>query len=565
MNNVPSRLLLFITVALSVMALYFLHANRFKLWFDETVQLSISHGSHPETFQPYVYGVDPATVVSLNQRYNMDPGGYSLFLNILSPIVGRHFYIYRIINILAYLTGVSLILLMLLRTFGMSRPHAIMLTICGYLIFLMLSRRVLIRIPGLDRWVLDQGFGLFPFYSLLKRAFIIRSYGFEVLFISFVLFMGSWFANRNVKGPMVILTSMMLGILLTRYDFSIFVFCYFGALALYVRVWSAWKELIRSKWTWIFSISILTSLYLLYIYSYSHQTAGVGTPSRLPYLADSYLDSLRNWRFVFGQPRNILASVMFATAIMHILSRTADFLEYIYITVFIGYLSLSVLGLHPFNFSLSQCSAMIIMMDVLLVKWVLGMLSAFRNNRSISRMAQIIISDRLRYSRLIFTFLLSAWVVASEFSTKRVDALISSILAGPEATMEAFDKTIDSVLVSNMGAKIFLDRTAIPNINCFYSLSGRPIPANDYRFEMLGPHSQQLIQVTGISERFENAIQSQCDLYYVPELNFNNAQRKKFATLGFVESPSCKHLYTRAQGSIRDTGQSLGEVSVFGK
>lgn len=556
MKNFPGQIPTIVAILLCQIALYFLHADRHKLWFDESVQLSISHGADPETLQPYAFPADVASVVDLNQRYNMDPGGFTLLLTFLSPWVGNHFYVYRLISGLAYAAGAAVILVMLFGGLTRMRAASAMLAASAWLLSLFVVRSVMKFLtdgPGME--IVDNALSFLPFHTLSKSALFARPYGLEVIFIAMVLAMGDWYLRREPRKYLYVSGVMLLGILMTRYDFSIFLLSYLLAVATHVWMRGGLPGMLRFRWTWAVAGSVLLGLAIVYFFGYARQMGGSVTPNTLYYLKRSYLVSAENWAYFFTVPRNLVACIMLLIVAVRMARGRVEFLELLFAIVFVCYLTLSIMGFHPFNFSMAQCVAMIILMDTLLVAWSLRVVRRAIPVRNAILASTKRLSPRLGRYAWLPVAVVSAIFVGRDFRSNGKEAMFLSMVGGRYATPMMFDRTLDTFLSARKDARVFIDRLATPNVNCFYIFSGRPIPRNIYRCESIGPHNMLYRRMPSFQERFDQAIRYDCDYYYIPELNFDESVRKGFLAKGYVLSDACPYMYGRGPAATPQSGR----------
>jgi hypothetical protein len=498
--------------AVSMLAIYFLHANAYKLWYDEAAMLAVVHDSNPMTMQPYTYGADLGKVITLNQHINMDPGGYTLFLAILSPLVKNNFFIYRMLNELAFLTGVLLVLMMLLRQAGLTRSANLLVGVAGYFLILLISRTVLKQLPGASGEDVDSAMRLLPFYTLLRQSFYVRPYGFEVLFIAFVLYLGPWYRGGGLRAAIAPALVFLFGIVLTRYDFLIFTPCYAAAVVAYESLAGRFLSLLRSRAVWLVSVAVLVGAGLVYVFGYSRQFGATSTPKVFLYLGRFYLTSYENWVYVFLQPRNLVASVMMMFVVAGLVRRRSGLLEMIFASVFLGYMCLSVLSLHPFSFTSHHCIAMVMVMDALILKWLIDFLASTRfvDNRLVGTAYRV--SARLLPWLWLPVLAISMRVVFREYRTLGRDAMRLTMVSNNEWGATKFNTRADSIFCARPGSRIYMDYMSTANANCFYALMGRSLPQGTFFCEPMMRFYEMNSSQPDNAERLQWAIRSDSDL-----------------------------------------------------
>ena len=521
----PIKLL---AVCLTVPAMFFLHARHLKLWFDETVQLSSAHSSHPEKLDPYRYAVDPATAIAYNQNYNMDPGGYTLFLNLMSPVVQNRFHLYRIINIAAFITGLALIVRRLTQWQGRSVPWVdAVLWSAGYLLF----ATFIIQLPPKDnpfpsimKWL--------PFTSLLKSGFSIRAYGFEFLAVSLLLYGMDWHRTLSPVRYLAVAVVILIGLSL-RYEFAFIASAFLAAVAYDAFRSGGLKRTLAFPFSWVVLASALLGVFLAYRFGYTFHMGAGEAPMKMRYLSHSYLNSQRNIMLALKDWRNVLALGLFLFTAWRVLTSRHSSIELLYILLFTVYLALSLKGYHPFGMGIDRCLSIVTVLNVAILHlsfscmarlWAAGVGSAGLLKASIRRFAT---------TSTALVAGCSCWVLATAFRKHGEEPFVSAMTSGHTL---CFDKTMSRV----EGATVFLDRAATPDVKAFYQFRGRPLPENRYVTETVGPHSRQFgKQVRSLEERCAFLEGNLFDYYLIPELvDKSDSLRMKMSGPGFA-SVSC--------------------------
>lgn len=505
-----NRTLKAIAVCLSVPAIFFLHARHLKFWFDETVQLSSAHSSHPERLDPFRYKVDPATAVSYNQRYNMDPGGYTLYLNLMGPLVQNRFHIHRFVNISAFILGLALVI----RKFS-NRREGVMPVIDALTwstVYLISLAAILHETPwGTAReWL--------PLASLQRSGFSIRAYGFEFLAVSALLYAADWHRTYSVRSFIAMASIMSFGLTL-RYDYALFVFAFLAALSFDAYRKGDLKRLLSFPPTWIVLSTVSLVLLLIFRFGYLPQMGGMKGPMKMGYLASAYLNKGSSVAEALSDPLNIVALALFLYSTWRVLTARNTFLEMLYSVLFLTYLGLSLKGFYPFRIGLDRCLAIDVVFSILFVRKTIDALtSLFARIRPVE--ASFKLSRRGFVTTLaLLTSLFSlgvVWVSVQRQGSKPFMAAMTS------RSDSCFDGTISGL----SGASVFIDRAATPNIKAFYEFRGRSMPANEYVCDSAGPHSRQINPPT-IEERMAKALERPFDFYVVPQL-FGNEKMKAF-------------------------------------
>jgi hypothetical protein len=533
-NDIMRSVLRGIALVMCVLAIYFLHANAYKLWYDESLTLSLAHGSNPVTLQPYTYGAGVERVIALNQQYILDPGGYTVFLAMLSPLVKNNFFIYRIINELAYVTGALLVLLMLFRPAGGIRSSYLVLGVAAYLLVILLSRSFLERLLGVSGEGLESVMRVLPFYMLVRNALFIRPYGFEVLFIALLLFLGPWYRQKGLRAAIAPVMVFFFGILMTRYDFLIFTPCYAAAVAAHEWREGRFPSLFKTRAVWLVSLAVLVGAAIVYVFGYSRQI-GASTPESLGYISKYYLTGYSTLLYFLGEPKNVLACVMLLGVVVRLLRRSAGFLEIAFASVFLCYLSLSVMSFHPFSFTLQHCIAMIVLMDALVLKWLADLLTIPRlADSQLGRGVRLVSARSLPWLWLP-VLLLSMRVVFREFGSKGQDAMRVTMVSDIEWGATKFNRDVDSVIRSMPGSTVYLDYMVTANTNSYYTLTAGHMPRGRFVCEPMTRFYEMNNSKPGVAERIETAVQSHCEILYIPELDISKSVSPTIQRRGYKE------------------------------
>jgi hypothetical protein len=509
-----------LSVCIMVVAIFFLHSNILKLWFDETVQLSLSHLAHPEKMDAYRYVFDPVSVVGWNQRYNMDPGGYSMFVNMLSPMVKNRFHVYRIVNISAFILGVALLLRRFSKDgkFGSTWPDAL----------LWASSYVLMATAASQPWSLgeyDAGLRKWlPFIELLRSSFSIRAYGFQFLSVAFLIYASEWHKTLYLSRYSAIASAIFIGLLL-RYDFALFVAAFLSAVFLESLRKRDLGAKLRFPATWLILGAAAGGVLLAHRLAYSHQTGGIDAPLRMYYLGYAYLNKTANIHFALTDSLNVFAVLTFLFALWRISRPRHMFLESLYVMLFVIYLSLSLTGYYPMHMRVDRCLGLIVTFNVLMVAYAVSLM---RQTAKLAPGAFWSVKRLFGRYGSIAPFVgavLAAWVVFQAYGKAQISPFV-------EAMVSEDDHCFENLLSGQRGATVYLDRKGTPNINNYYNYLGRPFPPNKYFFEMNGPHNRQRGRKRmTIAQRCDLPLARRYDIVYIPDL-----QNKCEKTLAILDS-----------------------------
>jgi hypothetical protein len=509
----------FFAVCLMVPAIFFLHADHLQLWFDETVQLSSAYLSNPETLDAYRYEVDPGRAVYWNQRYNMDPGGYTLFLNLLSPVVGNSFHLYRIFNIVAFILGVALLTRFFCRTNAMD---------ASFIGLLFWASVYVLALAALWGWL--------PFANLLQSGLSIRAYALEFLFVSALICVSDRLGRFDAGGYILIACLIFLGLGL-RYDFALFVVSYLAAAAIDILRRGELKRALGFPYAWLVAAAALLGAFLIYRVSYVHQMGGIVEPMKMKYISFAYLNTLENAVSAARHPRNILAAFLYLVTLWRILKSSPSFIELVYAVLFTVNILLSFKGYYPFHLSLDRCLGIIVTFNVVLVQHLIAVFRRFRG------MLTLFPKSRDSWARLFRPSIAFAAVVCS-FVLVRGAVLRHGERPFMTAMTDRKEVVFDSVVSGLKGATVLMDRSATPNIKTYFHFRGRPLPPNNYICDVSGPHSRQSDPPT-LEERCVTAGKVPADCYVVPELVKCAGFASNLEGSGFKLVPDSDFLYVR--------------------
>lgn len=507
-----------LSTVLVVVSIFFLHSRRLTLWYDETVQLSISHSTHPESLDSYRYSVDPVSVMHWNGQYNLDPGGYSLLLNLLSPLVKNRFFIYRIISIVFFIIGFSLLLSKVLPS-GQARGGFTETLFWGSLYLMTVT--ALMVIPAFKVMPVKVIVQELPMYNIIPPGFSIRGYGLLVAITSSLLYAIDWFKTYVLRRFLIVALLITAGMTI-RYDFYLFVAAYLLAVLSHAVIRGDFRRLCRFSGAWVVLLSVFVCAITVYIVSYSDQVGAYSTPLKPANLLRYYLDSPENIRFFVRDPRNILASLFFCILLIKSIRSGLTLLESVYVILFALNLGLSLIGYMPFNLRSYRCLSMNLVYDTLLLSLVFAAWNWLCGSSRVSFYSFPASKSKITGYAALVSLVISSGVLLNAYVRDGRDMFRTAML---DANVKCLGRTLDTARRTT----VFLDGLALPDVNMFYEMRGKPLPDHDFSYMRMGRHNVWYRNKQAIEDGVKRHLfKVDAEYCYVPLLRPVDSTRREF-------------------------------------
>lgn len=494
---------------------------------DESYQLSMAHATDPESLDTYRYAVDPGTVLEWNRLYNMDPGAYSFLMNLLSPVVGNRFYLYRLLSISLFVLGVSILLRKLTAMHGVTT---------SFLDSVFWSSILLLLLTALVR-ISSPYFEPLPFANLINSGFAMRAYGLQVLLVSVLIFASGWYESFSMRKYLLVAFLLFFGCMV-RYDFILFAAAFLLAILVQAMQRGEVRRLLAYPGTWIIALSALAGVLTAYKLSYEYQKGVESGPIQLPHLIPFILDKQESVLLFFKSFRNIVALIVMGLVLARIPRHGIGILETLYVALFTICLSLSLMGMYPFTFVYDRCMSLNLILDAMLIHFSLMYLRMKRAplrdlasgfGRFLSRYALYI---------AVLAILASSLLAARSYRSYGGTFLTSTML---KKDFGCFEQTIDSARRSS----VYIDWFAIPIVNVAYQMKSKKMPPHDYVLGTFGPQNVQARRYWQRIDELKDSLKlTDCDYYYVPCQSWN-AEFRKYMDGRFERLPCVYSLYRK--------------------
>lgn len=281
------------------------------LWFDEAgqffISLGLNHFSEPNSL--------PGTlneVLLNNNKFNLDPGGFSILLFLWLKISTNYIWI-RLLPFLFFISSVFLTIEISKKVYDFKNP-----------------------------WI--YGFLLFAIPQLVFRSIELRAYTMEALSILISIYLIVNFKNLNSYKLLTI--SILSSILISSRYSSILLFGVVTLLIFRKVYTSSLNPINKIKKVIIFSTPLLISVISSYFLVLKNQNPSLSKVNYAPYLSDNF--------FLFFQGNNWihLCSLFFLITIFVLdknLLNNLKFLILSSILINFTFISVSFFGLYPYS------------------------------------------------------------------------------------------------------------------------------------------------------------------------------------------------------------------------
>ena len=281
------------------------------LWFDEAgqffISLGLNHYSEPNSL--------PGTfneVLLNNNKFNLDPGGFSILLFLWLKISTNYIWI-RLLPFLFFISSVFLTIEISKKVYGFKNP-----------------------------WI--YGFLLFVIPQLVFRSIELRAYTMEALSILISIYLIVNFKNLNSYKLLTI--SILSSILISSRYSSILLFGVVTLLIFREVYTSTLNPINKIKKVIIFSTPLLISVISSYFLVLKNQNPSLSKVDYVPYLSDNFFLFFKdyNWIHFFS-----LAFLITIFIIDKNLLKTLKILILSSILINFTFISVSFFGLYPYS------------------------------------------------------------------------------------------------------------------------------------------------------------------------------------------------------------------------
>lgn len=303
------------------------------LWFDESVQFWIAKGLNPNS-EPFSATDGLTEVIENNKYYNMDPGGFSIFLHFWTNISNASWWL-RIVPLLFFI-GSTIAFIVLGRKWFKNTSMAMLL-----------------------------GFVPLLFPMFFEVAFEVRAYSMEMLGILLTIVAIEQLKTK-ITNKKLLAWSMVLAFFLTsRYSIAIVVF-FASFWIIYQILKSPHKPLQKLGSIIIYGTPLLLVCWYNYSFAFIYQNPGLQPLFYSHYLHRDTSILTTTYSIVYLLLTGVLIT-LFGFFLKQQFVKKHQALLYLVTTVNIAFLVLSFLGKHPWNPASTRSLAMVTLTVVGLV------------------------------------------------------------------------------------------------------------------------------------------------------------------------------------------------------
>lgn len=281
------------------------------LWFDESGQFFISLGLNhfsPPNELPGSF----LDVIKNNNHYNLDPGGFTVLLYLWMKISTNYIWV----RILPYLFFISSIFLLV-----------------------DISNKLY---EFKNKWIFGLVIFLIP--QLVFRSLEIRAYTMECLSTLMAIYLITNIKKMSITHVLII--SILSSILITSRYSSIITFGVVSLITIIEIIISSKNKLVKLKTIFVLSTPLIFSVTLVYFFILKNQNPKLSKVSYSPYLEDNPFLLIQDYNFIHVL---CLFSLIFIVIFDKKLRRNIKTLIYTSIFVNLTFVSISLLGLYPYD------------------------------------------------------------------------------------------------------------------------------------------------------------------------------------------------------------------------
>jgi hypothetical protein len=305
-----------------VFSFLILNLDNPNLWLDESGQFWISKGLNHFS-EPLQQNGDLNDVIIQNQKYNLDPGGFSIILHFWSKVSNSHQW---------------------LRT----------------LPFLFFVLTVVLYVKIIYQWTKHETFslifGLVPAFSplIIQYAFEVRAYSMECLGVAFCI----WFIQKTER-QITIVSSLVYGCILailvsSRYSMIVPAFVVSLLFIINVFYKNGFRITSKIKFIVFYSLPLLISTGLIYFVTLRYQNPSAKPPAYINRMTLKYGVSYVFEIKFFGPLIFLLGFIMFYVYVRNKFAEIGKKFDYYFLFLMgvnVIFIVISLFGYYSYNFT----------------------------------------------------------------------------------------------------------------------------------------------------------------------------------------------------------------------